>query len=232
MESADCLPHEDILHLTSLEEVLGGFAHEIAQPLHTIMIASQVLQLKLEHLDLEETEKSFLTQRLNIVAGQVQRATEIMESLRSFVRRPLPDGDGADLEIIFRHIRSLVGQQFLGRGIELICNLDGSSIRPKQESQFVEAAIIQALAHARDTVDFLESWHTKNDCSYKKSVNVTASGAHSFTVRISWNPAPDSNVELPNPKIRPGLMAAASILKSAGGGIEANREGIFIHFPA
>jgi len=62
MEPRDRLPDEDILHLTSLEEVFGGFAHEIAQPLHTIMIASQVLQLKLARTDLADAEKEFLTQ--------------------------------------------------------------------------------------------------------------------------------------------------------------------------
>ncbi len=45
MESNDLLAHEDILQLTSLREVFGGFAHEIAQPLNAIMIATQVFQL-------------------------------------------------------------------------------------------------------------------------------------------------------------------------------------------
>ncbi len=232
MEPTDRLPDEDILHLTSLEEVFGGFAHEIAQPLHTIMIASQVLQLKLARTDLADAEKEFLTQRLNIVIGQVQRATEIIGGLRAFVKGASSQQDGTDIRLIFRHVQDLMGQQFLGRGIELVCHMDDSLAPTKEEPQLLEGIIIQGLAHARDTVTALDAWHKKNEISYKGSVAVSVSRTSSLTIRMSWDPGQGVSVEgLPNACTRPGLIAATSILKSAGGGIEADDRHILIRLP-
>ena len=64
METECRLLQEDLLRLASLGEVFGGFAHEIAQPLNAIMIASQVVQLKVERSALPKEEKEFITQRL------------------------------------------------------------------------------------------------------------------------------------------------------------------------
>ena len=232
MEPRDRLPDEDILHLTSLEEVFGGFAHEIAQPLHTIMIASQVLQLKLARTDLADAEKEFLTQRLNIVISQVQRATEIIGGLRAFVKGGFSQQNGTDIKLIFRHVQDLMGQQFLGRGIELTCHMDDSLASAREEPQLLEGIIIQGLAHARDTVTALDAWHKKNEISYKRSVAVTISGTSSLTIRMSWDPGQSVSIEgLPNAATRPGLIAATSILKSVGGGIEADGNLILIRFP-
>ncbi len=232
MEPMDRLPDEDILHLTSLEEVFGGFAHEIAQPLHTIMIASQVLQLKLARTDLADEEKEFLTQRLNIVISQVQRATEIIGGLRAFAKGAFSQQDATDIRLIFRHVQELMGQQFLGRGIELVCHMDDSLASAGEKPQLIEGIIIQGLAHARDTVTALDAWHKKNETSYKRSLAVTVSGKSSLTICMSWDPGQGVSIEgLPNAGTRPGLIAANAILKSAGGGIEADGNQILIWFP-
>ena len=53
------LADEDVLQLTAFEELYAGFAHEIAQPLNAIMIASQVIQLKIEATGLTSDEKTW-----------------------------------------------------------------------------------------------------------------------------------------------------------------------------
>lgn len=232
MEATDRLPDENILHLTALEEVFGGFSHEIAQPLHTIMIASQVLQLKLARSELPQTEKDFLIQRLNIVTSQVQRATDIVEGLRAFSRGSLSQQRQTDGKQILRRIQSLMGQQFLGRGIELVFQADEILPPPKQKPQLLEDIIIQGMAFAREAVTALDAWHRENKIGYKKSVAVTMSGDNALTVGISWIPGERSAWEtVPDPAPRPGMIAAASILNSAGGSIDADRTGVLIHFP-
>ncbi|MBI5250253.1 MAG: hypothetical protein HY912_12225 [Desulfomonile tiedjei] len=232
MEARDTLPHEDVLHLTSLKEVFGGFAHEIAQPLHTIMIASQVCQLKLARTGLPEEEKLFLAQRLNIVTSQVQRATGIIESLRAFSRGTLEQQDAGDIGLVFRHVQGLMAQQFVGRGIELTCHMHDPLPPAKEKTQLLEGIIVQGLAYARDAVSALDDWHRRNTIDYKKSVTVNISGKNSLIMNISWIPGEKSSLEsLPDASRRPGLMAAASALKSVGGGIEADHSGLLIHFP-
>jgi nitrogen-specific signal transduction histidine kinase len=232
MEARDRFYDENILYLTSLEEVFGGFAHEIAQPLHTIMIASQVLQLKLARTDMTEGEKEFLTQRLNIVTGQVQRATEIIESLRAFVKGTLPQTEMNSVKQVFQHIRGLMGQQFVGRGIELVCNIQESLPPSKGDPQLLEGIIIQGLAFARDVVASIESVHKKLKKDYKKSVSVTISGADSLTIHMSWHPGTvPSDDGLPDAALRPGLLAATAVLKSLGGSIITGPKEVLISMP-
>ncbi len=232
MEPTDRLPDKDILHLTSLKEVFSGFAHEMAQPLHTIMMASQVLQLKLARTDLHEEEKEFISERLNVVTSQVQRATQIVQNLRAFGRGTLPDPSGMDIQGICRHIHGLMGQQFAGRGIELVWSTDEPLPQVKEDPPLLEGILIQGLAYARDAAAALDAWHKAREKEYKKSVTVSITGQESLNAVISWTPGEDSSdVALPKAGARPGLVAAASILKPAGGSIQTGRAGIIIQFP-
>ncbi len=72
MEIRVPLADEDVLQLTTFEELFAGFAHEIAQPLNAVMIASQVIQIKIDGTSLSPDEKAFFTQRLGIVTSQIQ----------------------------------------------------------------------------------------------------------------------------------------------------------------
>jgi signal transduction histidine kinase len=232
METTDRLPDVDVLHLTSLKEVFSGFAHEIAQPLHTIMMASQVLQLKLARTALHEEEKEFISQRLNVVTSQVQRASQIVQNLRAFGRGTLPEPRGTDMQGICRHIQGLMGQQFVGRGIELVWNTSEPLPPAKEEPLLLEGILIQCLAYARDAVAALDAWHKAREREYKKSVTVSIAGPHSLAAALSWTPGEaSSDAALPEAKARPGLVAASSILKSVGGSIQTGRAGIIIEFP-
>lgn len=232
METTERLPDKDILHLTSLKEVFSGFAHEIAQPLHTIMMASQVLQLKLARSALNEEEKEFISQRLNVVTSQVQRATQIVQNLRAFGRGTLPEPCSTDMEGICRHIQGLMGQQFIGRGIELVWRTDEPLPSVKGEPALQEGILIQGLAYARDAAAALDAWHKAREKAYEKSVSVSITGEKSLTAAISWTAGEEpSDAVLPKAEARPGLVAAASILKSVGGSIHTGRSGIVIQFP-
>ena len=79
MADINQISQEDVLALIALREVLGGFAHEIAQPLNAIMMASQVVQLGIRRSTLLEEEKSFIAQRLDILSSQVHKAGNILE---------------------------------------------------------------------------------------------------------------------------------------------------------
>jgi C4-dicarboxylate-specific signal transduction histidine kinase len=232
METINRLPDVDILHLTSLKEVFSGFAHEIAQPLHTILMASQVLQLKLARTALQEEEKEFISERLNVVTSQVQRASQIVQGLRAFGRGALPDPSGTDMQGVCRHIHGLMGQQFVGRGIQLVWNTNDPLPPAKEELLLLEGVLIQGLAYARDAAVALDDWHKQREKEYKKSVTVSIAGSESLSAAISWTPGEaSSDAALPETETRPGLAAAASILRSMGGSIQTGRASIILQFP-
>lgn len=149
METKNGLSQEDLLRLASLGEVFGGFAHEIAQPLNAIMIASQVVQLKVERSDLPEEEKKFVVHRLNIVTSQVQKASEIVESLRLFSGASFSGSGETGLKGIFEKVYGLMGQQFISRGIDLKCECDEALPSIRNNPNLLEGVMVQGLAFAR-----------------------------------------------------------------------------------
>jgi nitrogen fixation/metabolism regulation signal transduction histidine kinase len=183
------ISHKELLHLISVKEIFGAFAHEIAQPLNAIIIAAQVIQLKLDRSNLPEDEKSFFYQRLAIVASQVRRATTIVEELRDFSRGSVPWAERADVGGISETIRHLMSQQFTGRNIELVWELEESLHSVKMDPKVVECVIVQALAFARDVSENLAAQHEEKGMDYKKRVHFFAgSSCSDVQVIVKWDP--------------------------------------------
>jgi C4-dicarboxylate-specific signal transduction histidine kinase len=234
MKNGNALSLEDILRLISMKEVFGGFAHEVAQPLNAIMIASQVIQLKLDRSGLSEEEKVFLVQKLSLVSSQVNRAAQIVEGLRAFTRGSKQELEKTDMEEAFERVHSLMGQQFIGRGIELVWEETGGSLPPiRGELNVVEGVLVQGLAFARDAVEALVRWHDENGIAYKgivqvKLVDVDGNAA----LHASWSAG-----ELPakthptDPASHVGLSTANSVLSVMGGSLQTSQKGLLIIFP-
>lgn len=233
MQTGNALSLEDILHLISIKEIFGGFAHEVAQPLNAIMIASQVIQLKLDRSGLSDEERTFLVQKLSLVSSQVNRAAQIVESLRAFTRGSRLKADKADLRTAFEKVHGLMGQQFIGRGIELTWEADDSLPEIHRELNIVEGILVQGLAFARDTVEALGKWHDEKGFVYSRSVLVRLSPANGRpAVRASWSLGkfPD-NLQSIDIAAHAGLSTARSLLSSFGGVVQKSPNAILITFP-
>ncbi len=173
MEIRVPLADEDVLQLTTFEELFAGFAHEIAQPLNAVMIASQVIQIKIDGTSLSADEKAFFNQRLGIVTSQIQKVSHLLESFRGLSRRGQSGlGGPADVETIFNRVYSLMAQQFAARGIQV--DIEKTDARPLVLEQFgkIEAAIVQSLAFTRDLISAIGQWHREAQIEYYKSLKI------------------------------------------------------------
>jgi nitrogen fixation/metabolism regulation signal transduction histidine kinase len=226
------LTAEEILHLTSLREIFNGFTHEIAQPLHTIMIASQVLQLKISRTNFVETDRDFLTQRLDIVVNQVQRATQIIESMRRFARGEQHDGYPINARELLNRVQTLMGQQFAGRGIDLVIESEEGLPNLGGNPAIVEDVMVHCLAFARDTIAALEFWYKQNAETYAKCLQITIGQLDTTVMKIEWNGHNGTAIDgIPDPEDRIGLTAARSILAQIGGHLEIAPPRLVIRFP-
>ncbi len=217
------LADEDVLQLTAFEELFAGFAHEIAQPLNAIMIASQVIQLKIEATGLTGDEKAFFGQRLDIITSQIQKVSRLLESFRAFSRRGLSEsGTPADVHTVFTRIYSLMSQQFTARGIQV--GVEAADPLPPILKQFakIEGAIVQGLAFTRDTISAIGQWHREAGIEYEKSLQVRLIEVEGTPgMHLLWNNGqiPESAITV-HPDHHLGLVAAGSVLKTIGGKIE------------
>ena len=218
------LADEDVLQLTAFEELYAGFAHEVAQPLNAIMIASQVIQLKIEATGLTSDEKAFFAQRLGIVTSQIQKVSHLLESFRAFSRRGLSgSGTPADVHTIFTRIYSLMAQQFTARGIQV--GIEAADPLPLMLKQFgkIEGAIVQGLAFTRDAISAIGQWHKDAGIEYDKSLQVRLIEVEGTSrMDLLWNKGqmPGGAIVV-HPDSHLGLVAAGSVIRSMGGMLEA-----------
>ena len=217
------LADEDILQLTTFEELFAGFAHEIAQPLNAIMIASQVIQLKMEATSLTGDEKAFFVQRLNIVTSQIHKVSHLLESFRAFSRRGQSESGGpADVHMVFTRVYSLMAQQFAARGIQVAVEAPNDLPLILKQLGKIEGAIVQGLAFTRDAISAIGQWHGNAGIEYERSLQIKlieiegASGMH-----LLWNKGQIPSEAVPvSPDHHVGLVAARSVLLSMGGVLE------------
>lgn len=143
----------EILRLKALKEAVGGFAHEISQPLNALMIASQVVKMVVQKSGLNQSEQNFILQRLDLVTAQVRKAGSIIDNLRSFVRGTSSTADNTNLVDVIHFVISLMGQQLSARGIRLVQNISEENLVTSLDRSTSECIIIAALAYARDQVE-------------------------------------------------------------------------------
>lgn len=215
---------DEILHLTLVKEIFGGFAHEIAQPLNALMIAAQVIQFKVEQSILLQDDKSYVLQRLDLMMQQVKRASEIVDGLRSFSRGTWSETCGNDLVRILGKVHDMMGQQFLGRGIELRRETPESILLRSGDPHVIGSAIIQALAYSRDHVETVAAWHERHKIPYRKWVAVRCTAMDgAVRMEFSWDtgtmPMGETRADLPP---RTGFLVADAILTGLGGRIHTS----------
>ncbi len=233
MEERPKLPATMLLRLTSLKELFGGFAHEIAQPLNAIIIAAQVIQLKLQQTSLPHEDMDFFMQRLDLVTSQVQRATEIVERLRRFNQDSPSPALRNDLPAVCERLFDLMRQQFVARGIDVIWKSEHPEPPSPVDPVLAEGVIVQALAFVRDTVQALGVWHDKSKIPFKKSVTATRKTLNGHpAIRLEWQRGEYPPREYPlDPDLQPGLLVARSVVISTGGTVEVNVDSLTLTFP-
>jgi nitrogen-specific signal transduction histidine kinase len=231
--SKDLAPAE-LLRLISLREIFGGFAHEIAQPFNAIMIASQVVRLKVERAQLPPEEEDFLCQRLDLISDQVRRATDIVDELRSFSREEGQKTRGADLREVFEKVHGLMSQQFVSRGIDLTWEALGKLPATSIGFYTAEGIVVIAMAFARDTVQALGTGKQEHSASYRKAVDVKLQTVGTRVQALfRWAKAgpPDGALTI-DPQNNAGIMIAGSILSACDGSLETADDSLTITFPA
>jgi|UniRef100_A0A7C4AT73 signal transduction histidine kinase len=151
--SRPSLSAAEILRLKALKEAVGGFAHELSQPLNALMIASQVIKMVVEKSALSQSERSFILQRLDIVTTQVRKASNTIDAMRTFVRGAAQTNDATDVREVVDFTLSLMGQQLSARGIRLVRNIADYPLLTRLNRAASECIMIAATAYARDLIE-------------------------------------------------------------------------------
>jgi PAS domain S-box-containing protein len=133
--------------LAGLGEMATGVAHELNQPLNNIgLLASRVTR----RLVKADQDHEFELEKLHKIQGQVQRASKIIDQLRTFGRPTVLNVTGFPLHRPIDSVLDLLRQQFANRGIELQVDIpEGLPLVEADEPQ-LEQVLINLLNNARD----------------------------------------------------------------------------------
>ncbi|SMF60618.1 PAS domain S-box-containing protein [Tistlia consotensis] len=144
---------EQALHLAklaSLGQVVAGLAHEIAQPLNALSMASE--NALMAH-DTEGDEAiDYMREKLETVRLQGERMAKIVDHLRRFNRADLTGLEEVELALVVRSALMLSKNQIALDKIELLDEVPGSSRRIRGRPFEIEQVILNFITNARDAI--------------------------------------------------------------------------------
>ena len=217
---------EHITRVSTMGEIAGSLAHELSQPLAAILSNAQagLRFLKSGTADAEE-----LRGILQDVVDDDKRAGEVVDALRSMLRRGKVESARLDAAQLVREVLGLLHSQLIAQQIEVTSALEPSCVILANKTQ-MEQVILNLVMNAVDAM--------RSRPADERWLHITAQRAER-TVRIAVR---DAGIGIAPDKLgkvfdafwttKPsglgmGLAICRSIVKGAGGDIEVapNREG-------
>ena len=136
--------------MKTLGEMSAGIAHELTQPLNAIKIGNDYLRRMI--LNGKVLPNEDIDQVAASVTGQVQRASDIINRLREFGRKPDFRKEPVDLNAVINHVIQIVGQQLILNNIRVDFNLDWSLPAVLANANRLEQVIFNLVSNARDAI--------------------------------------------------------------------------------
>ena len=139
--------------MQTLGEMSAGIAHELTQPLNAIKIGNDYLRRKsgqgtaVTHEDLERVTLA--------VTSQVQRASDIINRLREFGRKPDFKKETVDLNRVVTQVMQIISQQLVLRNIQVDYDLDPALPGIMANQNRLEQVVFNLIANARDAIEQL-----------------------------------------------------------------------------
>jgi signal transduction histidine kinase len=121
VEDANLQLFEMQRQLTQLERLAGAgqlaaqFAHEVGTPLNLISGHVQLLRVR--------TTDERVIKRLDVIAGQIERITNIVRSMLDSTRKPKPQFEQVDINGLLARILDATQPTLAARGVELTLNM-------------------------------------------------------------------------------------------------------------
>lgn len=223
----------ELLGLISIKEVLGGFSHEIRQPLNVFSLACDVIRFKLQRSSIREEDAGFILKQLNRISEQVRRAEDLVGNFRRF-SRPGPEASlEADLRDALLTVVRLMKQQFVTREIELRVEEPGQGLISSVGEVAAQRIIVQAFVFIREEAFPGRVDHNRSsEETGRRSVNVSLvdEGPH-LTLMFDWGA---EMVPAVYPRLLadlPGLALASELLLTYGGRIDLDADAMKVSFP-
>jgi signal transduction histidine kinase len=159
--------------LESLGELSAGMAHEINQPLGSISMGLENLQMKI--LDDDYTE-DYIERKINSLFDDIARIKKIIEHIRTFSRDQEDEKhDRVSVNEVINNALSLITIQYRNHNINLSLELAADDFFTFGNKYKLEQVILNLLSNAKYAVD--EKEQTTKIKYYQKRITIRTSTA-------------------------------------------------------
>jgi C4-dicarboxylate-specific signal transduction histidine kinase len=135
--------------MATLGEMATGLAHEINQPLNVMRMA---IVNMLKRVSSGDAQADYLTEKLQRIDAQVQRATRVVDHMRVFGRRSEIEQHPFDPAQAVEGMLSLLGEGLRGKGVELRIAPADVAVQVKGYVDQLEQVLINLVVNARDAL--------------------------------------------------------------------------------
>ena len=135
--------------MATLGEMATGLAHEINQPLNVMRMA---IVNVLKRLSSGDVQIDYLTDKLNRIDTQVQRAARVVDHMRVFGRRSEVEQQPFNPATAIEGTLSLLAEGMRGKGVELRVSETGFEVQVRGYVDQLEQVLINLMVNARDAL--------------------------------------------------------------------------------
>ncbi|AZE87375.1 PAS domain-containing sensor histidine kinase [Pseudomonas orientalis] len=142
--------------MATLGEMATGLAHEINQPLNVMRMA---IVNVLKRLGSGNVQIDYLTEKLQRIDAQVQRAARVVDHMRVFGRRSEVEQQPFDPAQAVEGTLSLLSEGLRGKGVEIKLTQADSAVQVTGYADQLEQVLINLMVNARDALLGLKETH-------------------------------------------------------------------------
>ncbi|OAE10821.1 PAS domain-containing sensor histidine kinase [Pseudomonas simiae] len=135
--------------MATLGEMATGLAHEINQPLNVMRMA---IVNVLKRLGNGDAQVDYLTEKLQRIDAQVQRAARVVDHMRVFGRRSEVEQQPFDPAQALEGTLSLLSEGLRGKGVDVRLTQADVPVRVKGYIDQLEQVLINLMVNARDAL--------------------------------------------------------------------------------
>ncbi len=139
--------------LAELGAMTGGLAHEIKNPLSTVVLNSQLLREDIEESDLEEDISGRIIRRTNALEREAERLKEILEDFLQYAGRMKLAATSQDARIIVDQLVDFFHPQCERSGILIRPDLQEGPIMARLDESLFKQAVLNLLINALQAME-------------------------------------------------------------------------------
>lgn len=214
--------------MAALGQMSASIAHELRQPLNTISLAVQNLEILLQAPEVDEAAVATKTKR---VLAQVERASEVIDRMRRFGRKSTGEQERIPLRDLVENVEVIMHHVLLRAGVRLEADVPNDAAVRGDQLQF-EQVLGNLIQNAVDAISGIGAKHERDEGLIRISAERHPEEADMAVLRVE-DSGPGFRQEILERVLEPffttksaehgtglGLAICDAIIRESGGRIE------------